>query len=130
MSKSLSTSEQQADLFASLKGQVAVITGASSGIGEATAAALARAGVRVSLLARRDDRMRELKSTLVAEGCPEPLVFKTDVSESQQVKHAIEQTLEKFGQIDILVNNAGVMYLGTVDGAETQDWKRMFATVG
>jgi NADP-dependent 3-hydroxy acid dehydrogenase YdfG len=126
MSKSLSKPEPQQNSFASLKGQVAVVTGASSGIGEAIAVALARVGVRVSLLARRDERLQQLKMRLIEEGCPEPLIFKADVSESQQVKDAIQQTIEKFGQIDILVNNAGVMYLGTVDGAVTEDWKRMF----
>lgn len=117
--------ETQANLLAQLKGKTAIVTGASSGIGEATALALALAGVKVSMFARRDDRLNELKKQIIAEKCPEPLALKVDVSEQKQVQDAVAKTVAEFGKIDYLINNAGVMFLGPVDGSNPADWKRM-----
>lgn len=109
-----------------LDGKVAIVTGASSGIGEATATALARAGAKICLVARREDRLKALSEQIENEGLPKPIHFVTDVSDQKQIEHAVSETLKKFDQIDILINNAGVMYLGPVDGANPDDWKRMF----
>lgn len=108
-----------------LKDKVAIVTGASSGIGEATAAALARAGAQVVLVARRQDRMVALAESIEKEGLPRPLHFVTDVSNHGQVAGAVKETLAKLGRIDVLINNAGVMYVGPVEGANPEDWKKM-----
>ncbi|MBA3856952.1 MAG: oxidoreductase [Cyanobacteria bacterium PR.3.49] len=109
-----------------LKNKVALVTGASSGIGEATAIALARQGAQVSLMARREDRLSALCDKIVAEGLEKPIYFICDVQKSQDIEKSVQGTLEKFGRVDILINNAGVMYLGPVEGADIEDWKRMF----
>lgn len=111
---------------AHLKGKVAVITGASSGIGEATAVALARAGAKVCLLARRLDRLAALCESIEKEGFEKPLHIAADVSKPEDIENAVKNALEKFTRIDILVNNAGVMYLGPIEGANIDDWRRMF----
>jgi len=108
-----------------LDGMVAVITGASSGIGEATAEALAAEGAKVSLVARRLDRLEELAGRIPnGKDCALPVV--ADVSDPAQAIEAVRKTKDKFGRVDILINNAGVMFLGPVDGANPEDWKRMF----
>jgi len=109
-----------------LKDKVALVTGASSGIGEATAIALARAGARVSLMARREDRLSELTEKLSAEGLAKPIYFAADVQKNDDIDKTVKGTIEKFGRVDILINNAGVMYLGPIAGANIDDWKRMF----
>lgn len=108
-----------------LQEKVAIVTGASSGIGEATATALARAGARVCLIARRQERMAALSDKLASEGLPRPIHFQADVSDHAQVAKAIAATIQQLGRVDVLVNNAGVMYVGPVDGANPEDWKRM-----
>lgn len=108
-----------------LKDKVAIVTGASSGIGEATAAALARAGAQVALVARREDRMLALSDSIEKEGLRRPLHFVTDVSNHSQVAKAVKETVDRLGRIDILINNAGVMYVGPVEGANPADWKKM-----
>ncbi len=109
-----------------LKDKVAIITGASSGIGEATAIGLARAGAKVSLMARREDRLAALSDKLAAEGLERPVYFVSDVQKSSEIEKAVQGTIEKLRRVDILINNAGVMYLGPVEGANIEDWKRMF----
>jgi len=109
-----------------LKDKVAIVTGASSGIGEATAAALACAGAKVSLMARREDRLSALCESIEKEGFEKPIYFASDVAKPADIERAVKGTVEKFGRIDILINNAGVMYLGPVEGANIDDWKRMF----
>ena len=94
--------------MASLEGKVAAITGASSGIGEATAVALAQAGARVSLGARRKDRL----DSLVEQLGDRAVAIETDVSDEAQARGFIQKTKDEFGSVDILVNNAGVMLLG------------------
>jgi NADP-dependent 3-hydroxy acid dehydrogenase YdfG len=109
---------------ATLDGRVAAITGASSGIGAATARALAAAGASVALGARRGDRLDELATRIEADG-GRALALAGDVSEERHAKAFVEGAHEHFGRLDILVNNAGVMLLGPVTGANTEDWRRM-----
>ncbi|HLG77967.1 MAG TPA: SDR family NAD(P)-dependent oxidoreductase [Ktedonobacteraceae bacterium] len=108
----------------SLQGKVALVTGASSGIGEATAAALAAEGAQVALLARRQDRLEALVERIAAQG-GKALPFVADVTDEQQVKECVRRVQAELGRLDILVNNAGVMLLGQIDGANTDDWRRM-----
>ena len=107
-----------------LEGQVAAITGASSGIGEATAIAFARAGAKVSLAARRADRIEALAKKIADQG-GQAEVFPTDVGREDEARAFIDGTRERLGRVDILVNNAGVMLLGPVIGADTAEWRRM-----
>jgi NADP-dependent 3-hydroxy acid dehydrogenase YdfG len=107
-----------------LEGKIALVTGASSGIGEATALALSRAGARVAAGARRTDRL-----TSLAEDAPgELLVLDLDVTDRQSVQDAVAATVERFGTLDALVNNAGVMLSGAILGADTTEWTRMVET--
>jgi NADP-dependent 3-hydroxy acid dehydrogenase YdfG len=104
-----------------LAGKVAAITGASSGIGEATALALSAAGAAVALGARRRDRMDELAGRI--EGpCS---VHQVDVTDEAQARGFVEAAHREHGGLHILINNAGVMLLGPVDGAPTAVWRRM-----
>jgi clavulanate-9-aldehyde reducatase len=107
-----------------LSGRVAAITGASSGIGEATAVTLARAGAAVSLAARRGDRIGELAERIEKEG-GRALAIETDVTDEAQANAFVTRTNEELGRLDVLVNNAGVMLLGPVVGADTGEWRRM-----
>jgi clavulanate-9-aldehyde reductase len=109
-----------------LQDRVVAITGASSGIGEATALACARAGARVSLAARREEQLTTLAQRIEAAG-GEALALTTDVSDEAQARHFIEATHERYGRLDGLVNNAGVMHLGPIAGAPTDEWRRMVA---
>ena len=106
-----------------LEGRVAVVTGASSGIGEATAIALAEAGAAVALAARREDKLER-----IAERIERPtFVRRLDVSDEEQVRPFMADVHQQLGRLDILVNNAGVMLLGPVAGADTEEWRRMVA---
>jgi len=109
-----------------LAGKVVAITGASSGIGEATALACARAGAKVALAARREERLKELAQRIEGEG-GEVLYRRCDVSVEEQAKAFIDATLSRFGSLDGLVNNAGLMLLGPIVGADTEEWRRMVA---
>jgi NADP-dependent 3-hydroxy acid dehydrogenase YdfG len=104
-----------------LSGKVAAITGASSGIGEATAVALADAGAKVALGARRKDRLESLVERIGDRA----LALEVDVSEEDQARRFVETAHSELGGLDILVNNAGVMLLGPVEDADTADWRRM-----
>lgn len=108
-----------------LASKVAIVTGASSGIGEATAIALAKEGAKVVLAARRAERLQALSEKIQSIG-GEALAIVTDATNEAQIRAMVEQTQDTWGQVDILVNNAGVMLLGTIDGANTEDWRRMF----
>jgi NADP-dependent 3-hydroxy acid dehydrogenase YdfG len=107
-----------------LDGRVAVVTGASSGIGEATAEALAREGATVAVAARRLDRLEELAKRISDEG-GRAETFEVDVADEDQARGLILDSEEKLGGLDILVNNAGLMLLGPVQGADTEEWRRM-----
>jgi NADP-dependent 3-hydroxy acid dehydrogenase YdfG len=110
-----------------LAGKVALVTGASSGIGEATAIALAGAGAAVAIGARRRDRLDALAGKL-RDGGARVLQLDLDVTDEQACRAAVARTREEFGGLDVLVNNAGVMLLGTIVGADTEDWRRMIET--
>jgi NADP-dependent 3-hydroxy acid dehydrogenase YdfG len=100
---------------------VAVVTGASSGIGEATVRALSGAGASVALGARRTDRLQEIADSLDGPA----LVRAVDVSDEDQARAFVEAASQELGGLHILVNNAGVMLLGPVAAADTDDWRRM-----
>ena len=100
---------------------VAVITGASSGIGAATARALAFRGARVVLAARRRDRLDELASKIGANA----YVIEADITDPAQGERVIDEAVKRFGHLDILVNNAGVMLLGPMLDAPVEEWHRM-----
>ena len=110
-----------------LAGRVALVTGASSGIGRAVAVALAREGAAVAVAARRADRLDALRAELVSLGA-RVLVLELDVSDEAACRDAVARTVAELGALDILVNNAGVMLLGSVEGADTEDWRRMMGT--
>jgi NADP-dependent 3-hydroxy acid dehydrogenase YdfG len=105
-----------------LDGTVALVTGASSGIGEATAVALAEAGAQVAIAARRRDRLESLADRI---GRDRVLVLETDVTDEAQARAMVDQTVAHFGRIDTLVNNAGVMLLGPIVDAPVEEWRRM-----
>jgi NADP-dependent 3-hydroxy acid dehydrogenase YdfG len=104
--------------------RVAVVTGASSGIGEATAVALAREGYAVALAARRADRIEGLARRIVTDG-GRALAVPTDVADEDSARELIERAKSELGSVDVLVNNAGVMLLGPVLGADLEHWQRM-----
>jgi NADP-dependent 3-hydroxy acid dehydrogenase YdfG len=108
----------------SLAGTVALVTGASSGIGEATAKALAARGAKVALAARRLERLERL-ATEIGRGGHTALAIESDVTDQQQAIEAVERTVDELGGLDILVNNAGQMLLGPIEGAPTEEWDRM-----
>jgi NADP-dependent 3-hydroxy acid dehydrogenase YdfG len=105
-----------------LEGVVALVTGASSGIGEATAAALAEEGARVALVARRKDRLDALAERI---GGDRALVIEADVTDQEQAASAVDRSVSEFGRLDVLVNNAGVMLLGPIVDAPIEEWQRM-----
>ena len=107
-----------------LDGSVALVTGASSGIGEATAEALAAEGASVALAARREDELRAVADSIESAG-GEALVVPTDVTDEQQVEAMVEETVDALGGLDVLVNNAGVMLLEAVADADTDNWRQM-----
>src|SRR5438094_4302251 len=107
-----------------LSNQVVAITGASSGIGEATALACARAGAAVALAARRADRIEQLASQIVGEG-GRALAVPADVGEESRARAFVEQAHDELGRLDVLVNNAGVMLRGPIENAPTEEWRRM-----
>ena len=109
-----------------LTGTVALVTGASSGIGEATARQLAQRGAAVALVARRRARLEALATDIDSAGGT-ALVVEADITDQRQAEAAVQQCVERFGRLDTLVNNAGLMILGPVFGADVDDWERMIA---
>jgi NADP-dependent 3-hydroxy acid dehydrogenase YdfG len=107
-----------------LAGRVVAVTGASSGIGEATALACAGEGAAVALGARRADRIEALAQRIV-DGGGKALALPTDVSDEAQAREFVERTNSELGSLDVLVNNAGVMLLGPIENAPTEEWRRM-----
>jgi NADP-dependent 3-hydroxy acid dehydrogenase YdfG len=109
-----------------LDGTVALVTGASSGIGEASARALAAQGAAVALAARRKDRLDALTAELQRDGA-RALALQTDVTDQGQAQAAVQRTVDELGRLDTVVNNAGVMLLGAIENAPVEEWDRMIA---
>jgi NADP-dependent 3-hydroxy acid dehydrogenase YdfG len=107
-----------------IKDKVVVITGASSGIGKATAKRLAKEGAKVVLCARSEDELNELKENIEKEG-GEALVVKTDVTKPEDFKNVVSQSVSAYGTIDILINNAGLMPLSYIEKFKTDEWMQM-----
>jgi NADP-dependent 3-hydroxy acid dehydrogenase YdfG len=107
-----------------LHGKVCVVTGASSGIGAATARRLAGAGADVAIAARREERLRELADEIGPNG-GRVLPVGTDITNEDEARALIERASSELGRLDVLVNNAGVMLLGPIEGADTEEWRRM-----
>jgi NADP-dependent 3-hydroxy acid dehydrogenase YdfG len=108
----------------SLEGTVALVTGGSSGIGEATARALAAQGAKVAVTGRRLERLERLASEIGGSGRT-ALAIQSDVTDQEQAIAAVDRTVDELGRLDILVNNAGQMLLGPIEGAPTEEWERM-----
>ena len=107
-----------------LDGRVAAVTGASSGIGEATALALAEAGAAVALGARRKDRLAGLAERIESAG-GRALAIEVDVADEALAREFVRRAHDELGGLHALINNAGVMLLGPVEGADPEDWRRM-----
>jgi len=113
-------------MSSSLTGTTALVTGASSGIGSATARRLAELGATVAVVARRQDRLDALAADIQQAGGT-ALVVVADISVREQAEAAVQQIVERTGRLDIVVNNAGLMLLGPVVGADVEEWERMIA---
>jgi NADP-dependent 3-hydroxy acid dehydrogenase YdfG len=109
---------------AALSSKVALVTGASSGIGEAAAVALSAAGAVVALSARRADRLADIAGRIEAHG-GRAIVIPGDVTEEAVAEQAIAETVGRFGRLDILVNSAGIIQAGGVENANTPEWRRV-----
>jgi NADP-dependent 3-hydroxy acid dehydrogenase YdfG len=109
-----------------LNGTVALVTGASSGIGDATSRRLAEHGASVVVVARRKDRLDSLVSEIEAAGGT-ALAVEADITDRDQADRAVQSAVDRFGRLDILINNAGLMLLGPVVGADVAEWERMIA---
>ena len=107
-----------------LAGTVALVTGASSGIGEAAALHLASLGADVALVARRRDRIDALGERITASG-RRTAVIEADVTDRAAAEDAVRRTVDELGRLDILVNNAGVMLLGPAEHAPVEEWEQM-----
>ena len=108
-----------------LKDKVVVITGASSGIGEATAMRLAADGAKLVLMARREERLQELAQKLMDEHQTDSMVLKLDVTDRAAVLEAFEEVKKTYGRIDVLINNAGLMPVSFLDKLKIDEWDRM-----
>ena len=106
-----------------LEGTVALVTGASSGIGEATAVALAAEGATLAVAARRGDRLELLEERLGND--TQVLVVETDITDEAAARGMVESTVREFGRLDIVINNAGVMLLGPIVDAPVEEWRQM-----
>jgi NADP-dependent 3-hydroxy acid dehydrogenase YdfG len=111
-------------LSQNIKGKIVVITGASSGLGEATARLLSSEGATVVLAARRADRIDALSNELKSQG-GEALAVTTDVTNRQQVKALVDKAVEAFGWIDVMLNNAGLMPLAPLEMLKVDEWNQM-----
>ncbi|REE25857.1 NADP-dependent 3-hydroxy acid dehydrogenase YdfG [Winogradskyella pacifica] len=107
-----------------LKDKAIIITGASSGIGEATAKKLAKDGALVVLMARREEKLNDIKQAIEKEGGT-PLVVTGDVTKKKDFDHVVSQTIENYGKVDALINNAGLMPLSFVEKLKTEEWDKM-----
>lgn len=108
-----------------LQGKTAVITGASSGIGKATALMLAREGAQVVLAARREQRLKDLADQIHSQTPGRALAIATDVTDRNSVKEMVQQAETAFGDVNILINNAGVMLLSFIKNNNVKEWEQM-----
>lgn len=109
-----------------LKNKVAIVTGASSGIGYATSLALSEAGLRVAVGARRTDRLKELESQIITRNSDrEIFIQKLDVSNNSDCNSFVDAVVKKWGKVDILINNAGLMPLSYFKNGKVSEWDRM-----
>lgn len=113
-------------MTSTLTGTAALVTGASSGIGAATARQLAALGASVALVARRRNRLAALAAEIEEAGGT-ALVIEADITERAQAQAAVDRAVDRFGHLDVLVNNAGLMLPGPVVGADPEEWDRMIA---
>jgi 3-oxoacyl-[acyl-carrier protein] reductase len=111
----------------SLKNRIALVTGASQGIGRATALALAQSGARVAVAARNAAKLAGVVAEITAAG-GEAIAVQMDVADAQQVKAGFRQTIEKFGKLDILVNNAAITRDGLAVRMKAEDWDAVLRT--
>ena len=107
-----------------IKNKVVIITGASSGLGEATALLLAKYGAKVVLAARRKERLEKLASQITSQG-GEALVVVADVAVQSDVERIAQETLKRYDRIDVLINNAGIMPQATLDKLKVEEWDKM-----
>jgi NADP-dependent 3-hydroxy acid dehydrogenase YdfG len=107
-----------------IKGKSIVITGASSGLGEAAARLLAEKGAKVVLAARRTDRIAALAAEINAQG-GEAIALATDVTRAEDMQKLVDTAIQQWGRIDVLINNAGVMPLSMLDQAKIEEWDQM-----
>lgn len=105
-----------------LKGKVVIITGASSGIGKATAELLAKAGAKLVLIARRKERLEEIK-----DGLPESCIctYQADVTDFEEVQAAVDFAVDRFGHVDVMDNNAGIMPVNPLIKGQRQEWQKI-----
>ncbi len=108
-----------------IKDKVAIITGASSGIGYATALALSKAGAKVAIGARRTDRLADLENKIKEENNGQVYSQKLDVTKNEECNSFVKNVLEKWGSVDILVNNAGLMPLSFIKNLKIDEWNQM-----
>ena len=110
-----------------VKGKVAIVTGASSGLGRQFAVCLAEQGANIAIVARRVEKLEEVKTEVEGYGV-KCLVLPCDVTDTQQIKTAVETTVQTFGRIDILINNAGIAWFGLLTDMTDNDWDKILAT--
>jgi len=120
-----STRGEVSPVMGRLNGKVAVVTGASSGIGEATVRALSGEGAAVVAGARRRERLEKLVEEVTRDG-GNAIAVECDVTDEEQAHALVDRAIEEFGRIDVLVNNAGVMLLSKVEKGLSEEWRRMF----
>lgn len=111
-----------------LEGKVAIVTGASKGIGREIALLYAKEGAKLVLTARSEDLLKQLSAEIRALGAEEPMLFPLDVKQSEKVDELVDKTLDKFGRVDILVNNAGVTRDGLLLRMSDEDWDEVLET--
>jgi NADP-dependent 3-hydroxy acid dehydrogenase YdfG len=107
-----------------IKDKIVVITGASSGLGEATARHLAQQGARLVLGARRQDRIQALAKELTGSGS-KAVAVTMDVTDRQQVQMLVDTAVESFGRVDVMINNAGLMPQALLEHLQVDEWERM-----
>ena len=110
-----------------VKGKVAIVTGASSGLGRQFAVCLAEQGANIAIVARRVEKLEEVKTEVEGYGV-KCLVLPCDVTDTQQIKTAVETTVQTFGRIDILINNAGISHIGLLSDMSNEEWDHVLRT--